>query len=447
MKKRTNYVKHFAGLFALALMFTMMVGIKANAAGTTYYVNKTTIFKLYSDSACTSAVENDTVLQGGDTIVCANGSYAFDIMRESEQQYVGYDFLTTLDPGESYTIPDGSYEWDDSEGCFVLNRIAQPTEPETPPAEPVTPSTDSAYYVSVDHRGCKLYGDSNCNSEVSADTRLKYGDKIKCTVETGIHVYLGETLDKQLTLFDATYTVPDGEYTFSFEQISEYKYKLTLTRIILVIPPTDQVTPSVTPSVSSTLIPVVEKEEDVAPALALPVLKSTNYAGNELCSWQEVIDAIVTIEPKKLTDSNPEDTQSVLKVDISSTAGFVGHEVLQTLAKKDDASLHVFTGNGVAITFAGADVKDDAKAVRVTNKVSDKEENGKRVHIVDFLEKGKLGASVAFHVNLPQGADSSVDVYTENKDGIQNHIRTMKADSAGNVAFMINTKEKFVFKY
>lgn len=348
MKKTTNYIKHFAGLFALALMLTMMVGIRANAAGTTYYVNKTTIFKLYSDSACTSAVDNDTVLQGGDTIVCANvnGSYAFEIFRESEQQYVGYDFLARLEPGESYTIPDGSYEWDDSEGNFVLNRIDQPTEPETPPADPETPPSDPAI-----------------------------------------------------------------------------------------------------PSEPTTSTSIVEKTEEEAPTLILPVLKSTNYAGDELASWQEVIDALVTIEPKKLTDSKPQDTESVLKVDIFSTAGIVGHEVLQTLAKKDDSSLHVFTGNGVAITFAGADVKDDAKAVRVTNKVSDKQENGKRVHIVDFLEKGKMETAVAFHVNLTQGADSSVEVYTEDEQGIQNHIKTMKADSTGNVAFMIDSKEKFIFKY
>lgn len=214
-----------------------------------------------------------------------------------------------------------------------------------------------------------------------------------------------------------------------------------------VTPPTDPVTPPAAPSVSSTPAPVVEKEEEVVPTLTLPVLKSTNYAGDELASWQEVIDALVTIEPKKLTDSKPQDTESVLKVDISSTAGFVGHEVLQTLAKKDDASLHVFTGNGVALTFAGADMKDDAKAVCVTNQVSDKEENGKRVHIVDFLEKGKMETAVAFHINLPQGANSSVEIYTENKDGVQNHIKTMKTDSTGNVAFMIDSKEKFIFKY
>lgn len=212
-------------------------------------------------------------------------------------------------------------------------------------------------------------------------------------------------------------------------------------------PPVDPATPSVTPSVPSTPAPVVEKTEEEAPTLILPVLKSTNYAGDELASWQEVIDALGTIEPKKLTDSKPQDTESVLKVDISSTAGIVGHEVLQTLAKKDEASLHVFTGNGVALTFAGADTKDDAKAVCVKNQVSDKEENGKRVHIVDFLEKGKMETAVAFHVNLPQGADSSVEVYTEDEQGIQNHIKTMKADSTGNVAFMIDSKEKFIFKY
>ena len=353
MKKATNYIKHFAGLFALALMLTMMVGIRANAAGTTYYVIKTTAFKLYSDSDCIIEVVNDTVLHGGDTIVCGNGSYAFDIIRESEQQYVAYDILATLNLGDEYEIPEGSYEWHYLEGNFELDRIDQPAEPETPPADPETPPADP------------------------------------------------ET------------------------------------------PPSDPAIPS-EPTTSTS---IVEKTEEEAPTLTLPVLKSTNYAGDELASWQEVIDALGTIEPKKLTDSKPQDTESVLKVDISSTAGIVGHEVLQTLAKKDDASLHVFTGNGVAITFAGADVKDDAKAVRVTNKVSDKQENGKRVHIVDFLEKGKMDTAVAFHVNLPQGADSSVEVYTEDEQGIQNHIKTMKADSIGNVAFMIDSKEKFIFKY
>lgn len=336
MKKTTNYIKHFAGLFALALMLTMMMGIRADAAGTTYYVILTTSFKLYSDSNCTIAVDNDTVLQGGDTIVCGNGSYVIRIIRESEQEYVGYDILAILEPGDEYEIPEGSYEWHYLEGNFELCRIDQPADPVTPSVSPDKPSKSTS---------------------------------------------------------------------------------------------------------------VREKEEKEESALTLPVLKSTNYASGELGSWQEVIDALVTIEPKKLTDADRADKEAVLKVDISSTAGIVGHEVLQTLAKKDDASLHVFTGNGVAITFAGADIKDDAKAVYVINKVSDKEENGKRVHIVDFYEKGKMETAVAFHVNLPQGTDSSVDVYTENKDGIQNHIKTMKADSAGNVAFMIDSKEKFVFKY
>lgn len=319
------------------------------------------------------------------------------------------------------------------------------TDSTTPPTDPVTPPY--TYYVSCDHRGCKLYEDDDCNSEVPANTILKYGDTIVCTIETGLDVYLGETLDEQLSLFNSRYTIPDGKYTYSIS--GDYnRFALTLTRKIApVTPPADPATPSVTPSVPSTPAPVVEKTEEEAPTLILPVLKSTNYAGDELASWQEVIDALVTIEPKKLTDSKPQDTESVLKVDISSTAGIVGHEVLQTLAKKDDASLHVFTGNGVAITFAGADVKDDAKAVRVTNKVSDKQENGKRVHIVDFLEKGKMETAVAFHVNLTQGADSSVEVYTEDEQGIQNHIKTMKADSTGNVAFMIDSKEKFIFKY
>lgn len=342
------------------------------------------------------------------------------------------------------TYPDAYvYEFTAGTGDF--------TDP-TPPSsggeqDPVT--SPYTYYVSCDNRGCKLYEDDDCNTEVPANTILKYGDTIVCTIETGLDVYLGETLDEQLSLFNSRYTIPDGKYTYSISGDSNNGFTLTLTRIMApVTPPTDPVTPSVTPSVSGTQASVVGvKTEEEAPTLTLPVLKSTNYAGDELASWQEVIDALVTIEPKKLTDSKPQDTESVLKVDISSTAGFVGHEVLQPLAKKDDASLHVFTGNGVAITFAGADMKEDAKAVRVTNQVSDKEENGKRVHIVDFLEKGKMEATVAFHVNLPQGANSSVEVYTENKDGVQNHIKTMKADSTGNVAFMIDSKEKFVFKY
>lgn len=323
--------------------------------------------------------------------------------------------------------------------------VMPPTTPETPSTDPVTPPY--TYYVSCDNRGCKLYENDDCNSEVPANTILKYGDTIVCTIETGLDVYLGETLDEQLSLFNSRYTIPDGKYTYSIS--GDYNgFALTLTRIIApVTPPADPATPSVTPSVPSTPAPVVEKTEEEAPTLILPVLKSTNYAGDELASWQEVIDALGTIEPKKLTDSKPQDTESVLKVDISSTAGIVGHEVLQTLAKKDEASLHVFTGNGVALTFAGADTKDDAKAVCVKNQVSDKEENGKRVHIVDFLEKGKMETAVAFHVNLPQGADSSVEVYTEDEQGIQNHIKTMKTDSTGNVAFMIDSKEKFIFKY
>ena len=361
-------------------------------------------------------------------------------------------------PG-SHVYPDAYvYEFTTGTGDFTGSTTSPGSggeqDPVTPPADSQTPSTDPftcyTYYMYPTSEGCKLYEDASQKVEVPANRTLKYRDTIISTYEGGIHIYLGDALVETLSPLNSKYTIPDGEYTYSSSPGNfNEPFKFTLTRIMApVTPPTDPVIPSVTPSVSGTQTSVVGvKAEEEAPTLTSPVLKSTNYAGDELASWQEVIDALVTIEPKKLTDSKPQDTESVLKVDISSTAGFVGHEVLQTLAKKDDASLHVFTGNGVALTFAGADMKEDAKAVRVTNQVSDKEENGKRVHIVDFLEKGKMEATVAFHVNLPQGANSSVEVYTENKDGVQNHIKTMKADSTGNMAFMIDSKEKFVFKY
>lgn len=188
-------------------------------------------------------------------------------------------------------------------------------------------------------------------------------------------------------------------------------------------------------------------EEETALPLNQPVLKSTNYASGELLSWQEVIDAIATIEPDKLTDSGRQNKESVLKVDISSSAGMVGHEVLRALAAKENASLHVFTGNGAALTFSGKLLKEKASAVKVANTVTDKVENGKRIHIVDFEEKGPMNTTAAFHVNLPEGAGLSAKVYTEDKQGNRIYLATMKADAVGNLAFMISTREKFIFEY
>lgn len=117
MNEKRTFKKRLAGLFAMALVLAMMMGMTVNAAGTAYYVecnseepgawelNGTTYYAytLCTNSACTNQANVSTLL-GGDTITVESSGW-LNIYLDGTQK-------TQLDDDNgTYAIPDGTYTY------------------------------------------------------------------------------------------------------------------------------------------------------------------------------------------------------------------------------------------------------------------------------------------------------------------------------------------------
>ncbi len=115
MNEKRTFKKRLAGLFAMALVLAMMMGMTVNAAGTAYYVacnneepgawewNGTTYYAytLCTNSAFTNQA-NVSTLSGGDTVkVDSCGELVIKLGTEE----------STISHGEQYAIPDGTYTY------------------------------------------------------------------------------------------------------------------------------------------------------------------------------------------------------------------------------------------------------------------------------------------------------------------------------------------------
>lgn len=135
MNEKRTFKKRLAGLFAMALVLAMMMGMTVNAAGTAYYVYCSEslepgsmnnlgwyAYTLCTDSYCKTPA-NVSTLSGGDTITIDScGKLNIYLDGTQKTQLNAYD--------STYTIPDGTYSYAiekvaEAEGNFNLTTYNQ----------------------------------------------------------------------------------------------------------------------------------------------------------------------------------------------------------------------------------------------------------------------------------------------------------------------------------
>mgnify|MGYP003298808844 CR=1 FL=1 len=95
--------------------------------------------------------------------------------------------------------------------------------------------TSTTYYVKAETINGGLYEDQSYSVTVPTDRILKYGDTIQNDSQFDIYIYLGENPIATLTPSTRVYSIPAGEYTYSFSiRVSgnyNSEHKLILTPV------------------------------------------------------------------------------------------------------------------------------------------------------------------------------------------------------------------------
>lgn len=185
-------------------------------------------------------------------------------------------------------------------------------------------------------------------------------------------------------------------------------------------------------------------------APAEPVMASVNYNGATLKSWKDIQKAMANLSAGNLKDM-PEQKGSVgpllLQVDIQNTTGYLPSGPVSEIAGKQNVGLHLFLGNGVAVTLFGQNVDANFKGTNLSNIIKKADTQGKKEYLIDFKEKGKIGAVILLHASIPDGANNKAAIYKEEKDGSRTLLLNSEIHENGSICFPIDTKEKFIIEY
>jgi len=170
-----------------------------------------------------------------------------------------------------------------------------------------------------------------------------------------------------------------------------------------------------------------------------PSLHTMNIGGVTYNTWEQVSEVLPTLEPVLEPVSGRFD--DILHVNASGSNRVIPKHVIIALTNSKVKGLHVFIGDGDAITFFRN--KDfSAYADTCFDHVDTVTDNSKTV---DFTEKKAIGAVVNFHTVTK--ADAKVTVFKKNADGTETQICVLKADSEGRVCVAINELGTLIFRY
>lgn len=178
------------------------------------------------------------------------------------------------------------------------------------------------------------------------------------------------------------------------------------------------------------------------PAQVAPVteIKAVSVGGYSLNSWDSIAAAATKISAQDVKKANSS-KEALLQVDISSSSNKeIPKDVVQLIKKSNLDGLHVFVGEGDAVTF----VKDENYSKYNGMSFSHKDTVTANSRTIDFVNKGNLNAKVVFHtVAAPS---KTVELYKVVK-GKEVKIGTLVTTKEGRICFEISELATYILKY
>ena len=189
-------------------------------------------------------------------------------------------------------------------------------------------------------------------------------------------------------------------------------------------------------------IPVTAKEEETEVVAYIPSLKTTNINGIQLEGWEAINKAIPTLTKDKLLHVNGAN-QALLHIDLSGSGKTIPAFVIRTADKAVGiAGLHIFIGNGDAITFLS---ENNLSGYKETN-FDHKDTITEHTRTIEFLHRQPLGVTLLFHTTVPVKS-AKVTVYKVVPNQSRVLVARTVSNEKGQVCFPISETATYILEY
>lgn len=205
-----------------------------------------------------------------------------------------------------------------------------------------------------------------------------------------------------------------------------------------VTPTPAPATPTPAPATSE---PVTGDSGNSSSESVSTALKTTNIAGEQISGWKDITKAIST-QTKDKQQSVSGANQDLLHVDASGFNKTIPDATVKEVSSSALRGLHVFIGDGDAITFL---TKNDLSDYKETN-FEHKDTITDHARTIDFTYKQELGATVVFHTTVPAKL-SEVTVYKVDTDNKKIRIVKTTSNANGQVCFQITETATYILEY
>ena len=186
---------------------------------------------------------------------------------------------------------------------------------------------------------------------------------------------------------------------------------------------------------------VKDNDDDSSEAsAALPELKTTNVAGEQIIGWDAITTALATQTKEKLQSVSGVN-QDLLHVDAGGSDKIIPAAAVKAASSSALRGLHVFIGDSDAVTFC---TKSDLSGYKETN-FAHTDTVADHARTIAFTNKQALGTTVAFHTTVP-AKSATVTVYKVDANGRTCIAKTV-SNAAGQVCFPMTETATYVLEY
>ena len=171
--------------------------------------------------------------------------------------------------------------------------------------------------------------------------------------------------------------------------------------------------------------------------------------GTSITSWND-LDKALDAKKISITKTTPAGTAAVtnsqktelVQLKLRNNNTTVPASTFANLSNTNYSGLHLFTGNGTAVTFVNDAKLAGQKAINVG--CSTVSLNGRK--IITFKSTNKLSSTVVLHATVPAGT-KTVSVYYTGADKKRTLLTTVAPTAAGRLCFAINQLGKYELVY
>lgn len=280
----------------------------------------------------------------------------------------------------------------------------------------------------------------------SSLSELSDGVKISFTIPAG-ELSAGQTYkivrehEGVYRELDATYDAATEKLTFVTDKFSKYT--------VVKAGASSPVTPEPEPEKKESAKSSSSSGEQSAKPVYVPQPLGDVVGGKAIYSWNDldkVLDTKAVADTGKTAASANKSSanakQELVQLKLRNTNATVPASTFAKLAKTNYSGLHIFTGNGTAVTFMN-DVKlAEQKAVNIGCKTVSLA--GKKV--ITFNAKVKLNATTLLHATVPAGT-KFVSVYFTGADGKRIKLFLLTPTAEGRLCFPIQELGKYELEY